>query len=235
MAVMEVRIRNVSSILIGINIFFFILQLVIPGFTEMFVLVSSEVLARPWILLTSMFLHGGFGHLLFNMYALLVFGPLIEQRIGTKRFLGVYFAAGLLGALAFTIFEPLSSALGASGAIMGIIGIVIMLLPKLKVLLFFAIPMSMRTAGILFALFDLVGFVGGGSGIAHVAHLGGLLIGVLYGWYLLSQKKSFTRRFTAKGPSRANRNRSRTSGKDYEKTIELKKDDLDDYYKYGRL
>jgi len=91
--------------LIIVNIVFFLLQKAIPGFTETLLLVSDDVLLRPWILVTSMFLHGSFMHLLFNMYALYIFGPLVEKKIGSKRFLYLYFAGGIIAALAFSVFK----------------------------------------------------------------------------------------------------------------------------------
>ncbi len=228
--------KNVSSILIGINVFIFLLQKIFgDAFNLAFSLQGTLLLSEPWRLITSMFMHANFTHLLFNMYALLIFGPLIEQKIGSKRFLYVYFIAGLVGSFAFAFFSPSTFALGASGAIMGILGLVIILLPKLKVLFFFVIPMSMRTAGILFALFDIVGFAFGGTGIGHAAHLGGLAIGLLYGFYLLWKRKSFTERFT-QGPSvKQKQTSSRNPGPAYEQTIELTKDEMDDYFKYGKI
>ena len=139
--------RNAVTTLVLINVILFIVQISFRGFTESFMLVSADIWTRPWIIITSMFLHGGLAHLFFNMYALYLFGTLVERSIGTKKFLAVYFLAGILAAL----LPQYSAALGASGAIMGILGIVIMLFPDLRILFFFAIPMSMRTAGIIFS------------------------------------------------------------------------------------
>ena len=213
--------RNAVTPLIFINIFVFILQIVLGiEFTRNFMLVSQDLYIRPWILITSMFLHGGSMHLLFNMYALLIFGSLIEQRIGTKRFLLIYFLSGILAGFIPTY----EAALGASGAIMGIIGVTIMLMPDLPVLLFFFIPMSLRTAGIIFAVLDLFGmFTPIRTGIAHYSHLVGLVCGLLYGFYLLRKKKSFIHRFTRR-PKKENAN-----------LTELSKEEIEDYLKYGRL
>lgn len=223
-------------VLIGINILVFFLQ-TIPGFNESFILIGSLASTEPWRLVTSMFMHANFTHLLFNMYALLIFGPLLERRIGSKRFLLLYFIAGIVGSLAFAISSPLQPAVGASGAIMGVLGMVIILFPKLKVLFFFVIPMSMRTAGILFALIDIVGFAIGGTHIGHAAHLGGLAIGLIYGVYLIRKYRAFTARFTAKNSFTATNNRKapKKNRNDYEQTIELTKDEVDEYFKYGRI
>ncbi len=215
---MKLKFNTVVIPLIGINIAAFIMQMFSRTFTEMFMLVSADVFSRPWILITSMFLHGGFNHLLFNMYALLLFGTLIEQRIGKKRFLWVYFISGILASFISTFFYE--RALGASGAIMGILGVTIMLMPHLKVLLFFVIPMSLRTAGIIFAMIDIFG-VFHSSGVANIAHLVGLACGLAFGYYLLKQKGDFSRRFTEHRSSRTG--------------ISLSDDDIADYFKYGRL
>jgi len=212
------RVRSVVLPLVIVNVVIFLLQILLgQWFTDAFLLNANDWFLRPWILLTSAFLHGGVWHLAFNMYALFIFGPLIEQRIGPKRFLIVYLIAAVLAGFGSTFFYE--RALGASGAVMAVLGLAIVLLPHLRVLFFFFIPMSLRTAGIIFALLDLAGVFGYGvPGIANIAHLVGLAIGVGYGIYLIKQKKKHTRKFS--GPRQ---------------TIELSKDDVDHYFKYGRI
>ncbi|MBN1544105.1 rhomboid family intramembrane serine protease [Candidatus Woesearchaeota archaeon] len=255
-------LRNAAFLLIVINAVMFILQQAVKGLTGSLMLVSGDVLVRPWIVVTSMFLHGGGTHLLFNMYALLLFGTLIEQRIGTKRFLLLYFISGILAGFGFAAFQEVvigasGSAVGASGAIMGVLGMTIILLPDLRVLLFFFIPMSMRTAGVIFALVDLLGIFGIGiPGIANVAHLVGLAVGLGYGYFLLRKKKEFSARFArspeqprirrmlvVKRSSSAPKGRESAGGtksaakdsRDVNKSIELSKEEMEDYLKYGRL
>lgn len=227
---MRFRFTNIYLVLLFLNVFMFFLQFVLgDGFTRSLLLVPGDVLARPWTLLSSMFLHGSGAHLLFNMYALLIFGGLIEQRIGSKRFLGVYLFAGLFAGILYSLFSSVP-ALGASGAIMAVLGLAIMLLPHLKVLFFFVFPMSLRTAGIIFALIDIVGLFNPHSGVAHLAHLGGLFVGLVYGYYLLSLRKKFSKKFTAR-PSTSSR-RFSSKKKD---TIELSDEDIEEYLKNGRL
>ena len=229
------RFRNVALKLLLANVVVFFLQVVLGRwFSDAFKLTSAEIWAQPWTLLTSIFLHAGFTHLLFNMYALFLFGTLIEQRIGSRRFFWAYMAAGLAASLVFAVANPTSVAVGASGAIMGILGLVIMLMPDLQVLFFFVIPMSMRTAGVIFALIDLAGFAFGGTGIAHAAHLGGLACGLAYGYYLKRKGKSFRRGFQRRSGG-YREPRRRNPYQDDDKTIELTKDELENYYRYGRL
>jgi len=230
-----VNIPKVVMPLIGINILVFILQNVFgASFTDLFVLNTATVFSTPWTLVTSMFLHGGFNHILFNMYALMMFGPLIERKIGSKKFLQMYFVSGILASLGFVLYSNMivgtsALALGASGAIMGVLGMTIMLLPKMRVLFFFVIPMSMRTAGIIFAAVDLLGLIGiGGSGIANSAHLVGLAVGLLYAKYLLVENKKFYQEF-------AKPYNIRSTNKAHSKAIELSEQDVENYLKKGRL
>ncbi|MFO8015687.1 MAG: rhomboid family intramembrane serine protease [Candidatus Woesearchaeota archaeon] len=175
-----------------------------------------------------MFLHAGPAHLLFNMYVLFIFGPLVEDRIGSRRFLLVYLLSGLIAALLSTFFYE--AALGASGAIMGIIGVTIMILPDLQVLFLFAIPMSMRTAGIILAAVDIFGIFTP-TGVANIAHLAGMGTGLLYGFYLVSKRKKFRKRFN-ESPEK---NKSRRAGRAGGHEPDMSHDDLDEYLKYGRI
>ena len=225
-----VKLRNVAFTLLGINILIFFLQMFLGDwFTMQFLLNTSTIVSQPWTLITSMFLHSGPAHLLFNMYALFLFGPLVEQKIGSKRFLYMYFLAGILAGLGFMLFQNFivgipALALGASGAIMGVLGVTIMLFPDLKVLFLFFIPMSLRTAGILFAIVDVFGLFYN-TGIANMAHLVGLAVGLLYGWDVIKKRKQFNRNFTKK--------KIVTSSSD--DGITLTSEDMQEYLKHGRL
>ncbi len=166
----------------------FILQLLIPPLTTALWLDPNTALAMPWTLVTSMFLHGSFLHLFLNAFALFSFGPYLETRIGSKRFLGLYFASGIAGAVAYLLVialgigQPLP-ALGASGAIFGVLGAVAVLEPNLPILLMF-VPLPMWMAAILWVILELVGTFTPGTGIASAAHLGGLFLGAAYIYHL---------------------------------------------------
>lgn len=210
---MKFEIKNAVVPLVLLNIVFFGLQTALGrGFTTSFMLVSNDVFTRPWILLTSMFLHGGAYHLLFNMYVLYIFGPLLEQRIGAKRFLLIYLASGIIAAFLSSFFYH--SSLGASGAIMGMLGVLIILMPELRLLLFFVVPMPLWVAAIAIALIDLFG-VFFPSGIGNIAHLVGMGCGLLYGLRLKKQKKKFNKKFSSKK--------------------HLGSEDIDEYLKTGRI
>ena len=175
-------VRTVVLPLIGINAIVFLLQVVLGRpFTELLLLDQSRVWFEPWRLVTSMFLHGSFNHIFFNMFGLFIFGPILEQRIGPKRFLMLYLGAGLLAGIAAALLYPAS--LGASCAIFGMLGALIMLLPRLQILFFFVIPMPLWVAGIVWVLLDTIGLFFP-TGIASAAHLAGMAAGLLVGWYI---------------------------------------------------
>lgn len=186
--------------------------MIIPGFTSMFSLISTDLSSRPWILVTHMFLHGGFAHILFNMYALYLFGGLLEQKIGTKRFLTLYFTAGILAGFVASFFY--GNMLGASGAIMGILAALILLMPNLQVLFFFAIPMRFWVAGLIWIILDVTGAFFP-TGIGHIAHLVGTAVGLIYGYYLIRNKKTFQKKFIVK--------------------THLDEEDMSEYLKKGRF
>jgi membrane associated rhomboid family serine protease len=166
--------------LVAICVVVFIFQNIDPQITGQYDLVSADVLSRPWILVTSMFLHGSFEHLFYNMFALALFGYILENIIGSKKFLILYFVSGVIAGLGTIPFYEAS--LGASGAIMGILGTLGMLRPRMTVYISY-IPMPMAAAVVLWALGDIIGFFAP-SGIANAAHLFGLAVGLVIGFYL---------------------------------------------------
>src|SRR3954467_11505343 len=93
----------VRTLLIA-NVVVFFLQMTAPQITDGLVFVPMLALYRPWTIITYMFLHGGFSHILFNMLALYFFGPDVEVRLGSKRFITLYMLSGISGALLSFLF-----------------------------------------------------------------------------------------------------------------------------------
>ncbi len=154
----------------------FAIQLLVSGFTELFLLSQAAPL-EIWRYVTSIFLHSGATHLLYNMFALALFGSVLERFIGSRRFLIVFFVTGIVANIIGINFY--SSSLGASGAIMGVIGALIIVRPMMTVWAY-SMPMPMFFAGILWAIGDIIGvFVP--SGIANIAHLSGMGLGLILG------------------------------------------------------
>ena len=141
---------------------------------------------RWWQFVTHMFMHGNFAHIFFNMWSLVVFGPLLERLWGSKKFLIFYFVCGLGAALCHELVlmtQPLSNipTVGASGAIYGLLLGFGMLYPNYVLTLVFP-PVSLKAKWfvVIFAVIELVtGILGTRDGVAHFAHLGGMLFGLI--------------------------------------------------------
>ncbi len=168
-------------IILCVAIFF--LQIGIPQLTPLLSFVPAHALSAPWTIVTSLFVHANVAHLFFNMWALFVFGPFLERRIGQKRFYALYLLAGIVGNIAFALLYPSDVAgLGASGAIFGVMGAMAMLMPNLAILVFF-IPMPMWIAAIFWAVTEFL-LAGSPDAVAHFTHLAGLGVGLLWGKYI---------------------------------------------------
>lgn len=179
--------RNYSLYLIMLCVFTFFLQLIFwPYFNNYFMLIPQLVIDRPWTVFTYMFLHGSGGHLFFNMLVLFFFGPTLERKIGSYKFLTVYFGAGLLSALGHMMFSG-SPVLGASGAIYGIFACLALLEPDMRVYVYF-FPMKIIQALVLFAFIDIL-MIGSNDMIAHAAHLSGLIFGLYMGLKIKQEMK----------------------------------------------
>lgn len=164
----------------------FVIQIIFPNFTSIFVL-DENSLIQPWRFLTAIFLHGGVAHLLYNMFALLFFGLTLESMIGSKRFFWFYIISGVIAN--FISFWFYHSSLGASGAIMAVIGAVAVLRPMMTVWAF-GIIMPMFVLGIIWVIGSFMGIFGfGDQGVGYIAHLSGIMMGILYGLYLRLKKK----------------------------------------------
>jgi membrane associated rhomboid family serine protease len=136
-----------------------------------------------WQLLTYMFLHGGFFHLLFNMFILWMFGSEIEKMWGSREFLRYYFITGI-GAGILTVLTSWNSmipTIGASGAIYGILVAFAVLFPNRLIYLYFLFPIKAKHLVIIFVVIELYASLhSSNTGIANIAHLGGMLVGYFY-------------------------------------------------------
>ena len=197
------NIPPVTRNLLIINVIMFIATLVNENFMigTFAMFYPASPLFRWWQPLTHMFMHGGFWHIFFNMYTLLMFGMVVERALGTRKFLIYYFVTGLGAVALHTGVEWLqmqsyladSSAaaqiacnnilrtpmLGASGAIYGVLIAFAMLYPDSTMTLIFP-PVTLKAKWwvAIFAVIELTtGIAGTRLGIAHFAHLGGMLFG----------------------------------------------------------
>jgi len=180
------------KVIIAVNVVAFIATLMLPSITLKLGLRPADVVGQLhlWQLVTYMFIHAGPTHLLFNMLALWMFGTELERMWGTKFFTKFYFVSGigagffqlLLGILPFgfaaQFYYP--SVVGASGAIYGVLAAYALYFPSRPIVMFLLFPVPARYAVMIMGGLSLMFAMGGGGGVAHTAHLGGLLVGYLY-------------------------------------------------------
>ena len=149
---------------------------------------------QPWQIITSMFLHGGILHLLFNMLALWSIGNSVVQTVGDKKFLQLYFLSGIVGGIMCLLFSS-QPVVGASGAICGILSAMAILAPDTQISLFFVIPLNLKKFTIGFIIFSIVFGIlsminpAYGFGVAHFGHLGGLVGGYALTYYWKKETK----------------------------------------------
>src|SRR3954463_4882013 len=132
----------------------FFVQMMSPGVTSLLMFVPSEALVHPWTVVTYMFLHGGFGHIFFNMLALYFFGPPVEQRMGGNRFITLYLLSGIVGALFSIVLRV--PVIGASGAVMGVSLAFARFWPRQQILIWGVLPIEARWLVILYAAIDIL-------------------------------------------------------------------------------
>jgi membrane associated rhomboid family serine protease len=204
------RFPYVTVLFIGLNILIFLYQLFSPQGLHYYVYKMGAIpyevthfqsihyfpwispdyfprLSPPLTLLTSMFLHGGIFHLLFNMLYLWIFGNNVEDFLGPARFILFYLLSGLGASFTHVIFNFNSQLpmIGASGAIAGILGAYLLLYPRARVLtlifLFFFIRIVPIPAAVVLGLWFLLQVlnIGVGGGVAWFAHIGGFLVGIV--------------------------------------------------------
>jgi len=175
------------DVIIIINVLVFILTLTNPFFViTTLALMPAGILEKPWTIITSMFVHSGFGHLFMNMLALYFFGMYIERIIDEKELIKIYFIGGIAGSLLyiffafFSPFTPINSiVVGASGALFAVGGALAVLRPYMQVIIFpFPVPMPIWMAEVI--IFLIVSLF---PNVAWEGHLGGLIAGVLFGYY----------------------------------------------------
>ena len=138
-----------------------------------------------WQLFTYLFLHGGVWHLLFNMLTLWMFGVTLERAWGTRRFLKYYFICGIGAGICDVTVNALlgnwsTSTIGASGAIYGVLLAFGVLYPESTILFLFLFPIQAKYFVMIYGALALLGAMNVNSGVSNVAHLGGMLFGLLY-------------------------------------------------------
>ena len=179
------------KLLLITNVVAWVLNLIVPSMTMYLGLSPQEVFTgfAFWQPFTYMFLHDtrGFSHILFNMLSLWMFGTELERRWGTRFFTKYYFVTGVGAALTTLLVALVSDSayysltVGASGAIYGLLIAWAMYFPHRTIYFYFLFPIPARVfVAIVGAIAFLSSLGGPGGGIAHIAHLGGLVVGYIY-------------------------------------------------------
>ena len=171
------------------NIAVFLLQMLAPALNDILVrffgLVPRLAINHLfiWQFVSYMFLHGGFSHIFFNMFALWMFGVELERLWGTREFLKYYFLTGIFAGLSTAFFSwgSIIPTIGASGAIYGILAAYALFFPDRYVYMYFLFPIKMKYLALILGLLEFfAAYNQAQSGIAHAAHLGGMVVGFFY-------------------------------------------------------
>jgi len=164
-----------------------------------------------WQLATYIFLHGGFSHILFNLFALWMFGGELENFWGSRKFLFYFFFCGIGAGICTVVFSPYQfiPVIGASGAIYGILLAFGWLFPNRPIYIYFLFPIPAKFLVIIYGLIELYASMEGtGGGIAHLTHLGGLLFGIFYMAYPVIRQKIrreyYKKKWSQRGPDDKN-------------------------------
>jgi len=198
-AVKRIIAINVAVFLVlaVVNVFSFLLKSSVStqSFTTYFTLPAtlSAYVYKPWSLLTYMFLHNGFFHILFNMLWLFWMGNILHEYLGNKRVYQSYFLGGIFGGLiymlayntfpAFSEVKHVSYALGASAGVLSVVVSTATLLPNYQIRLLFFGDVKLKWIALISVVLDLISIPNGNAG-GHIAHLGGALFGFLFIKYL---------------------------------------------------
>ncbi len=181
------RLGPIEFLIIA-NLLVFIVTWIRPELRFSFGLSPLLFLDRPWTLLTSMFVHAGFWHIFTNMFTLYFFGRYVHMLVGEGKFLVVYFLGGLLGGVFYLLMaEPYSIAVGASGAVFAVGGTLTVMRPKLRVFII-PIPVPIPLWVAVIGGFLIISFF---PFVAWQAHLGGLVFGLVIGYFFQRKQRFF--------------------------------------------
>lgn len=177
----HLRFNGPTLVIIFVTIASFILQMSYSSYESLLILNKGDLFNAPYTLITHMFLHADFSHLLFNMFGVLIFGSLLERRLKDYQYYLLYFlsgfVAGVVGSFIYT------AALGASAGVMALVGASAYLFPKVVFYLLGVFPMQLRTLAFLYFVFDFIGALGMNN-VANSAHIVGMFSGIGFAFLL---------------------------------------------------
>lgn len=157
----------------------------IGAFFDTYGFSGKNMVERPHVLATSVFIHGNLMHLLSNILVMLFFGMAVEGELGKLRLMAVFFTGAVAGDLFSLLFYPFDAvAVGASAGIFALIGTGMLVKPMDLSFYPFIVPMPLAFVGISYALYNVYGFLfDTASNISYVAHFGGLFVGLVFGFH----------------------------------------------------
>ena len=183
---------TVLWLLIAINLILFMVTLINQDLIPLLGLQPASFLDRPWTIVTNLFIHGSIWHILANMITLYFFGSYIYRLLGTKKFLIVYFAGGILGNILYLLLatSQYAIAVGASGAIFALGGVLTAMRPRLRVFVF-PVPAPLPLWIAVIGIFLILSIPAIFPHIAWQAHLGGLVLGLVAG-YIFRRRERYS-------------------------------------------
>lgn len=171
--------------LIVANVIVYFLEQTMPGLAGLLAFVPSAAFTQPWTMVTYMFVHASITHILFNMLALFFFGPRVEARLGSARFITLYAVSGIAGAVLSMILAHNSPIVGASGAVFGVMFAFAKFWPRDQIMIWGILPVEARILVFIMVVTSIwSGWTGSRSGVADFAHLGGFIGAWGYLWYI---------------------------------------------------
>lgn len=176
-------------VLLAVNFIFYVAYVIKPDLIiDTFGFLPSQFPDEPWTFITNMFVHAGLWHILGNMIMLYFFGSFLLGLLGEVRFLIIYFVGGLLGNLFFWLLgSSYVTVVGASGALFAVMGAMAVMRPKLKVLIWFLVPVDLWIVALFAAL--LIASQMTSSTVAWEGHIGGLVFGLIAGFYFRRRER----------------------------------------------
>ncbi len=174
--------------LIALNFLLFIATAIAPELIFLLGLQPATFLHRPWTILTSLFIHSGLWHIITNMLTFYFFGRYLSRLVGASKLLIAYFCGGIAGSVLFILLAPpYSIAIGASGAVFALGGALSVMRPKLRVFVF-PVPVPIPLWSAVIGGFLIISLF---PHIAWQAHLGGLVFGLIAGYFFRKREHLF--------------------------------------------
>ena len=177
------RVNSIWIIIVA-NFLLLVATMIAPQIIYILGLTPAKFGSQPWTLVTNLFMHAGLWHIIANMMTLYFFGTYLARLVGEGRFLLVYFGGGILGNVLYILLgPPLSVAVGASGAVFALGGALAVMVPRLKVFII-PIPVPIPLWAAVIGGFLILSFL---PFVAWQAHLGGLILGLIAGYFFRRQ------------------------------------------------